>query len=336
MPTVSVIVPCFNEGRTIRLLLEALYTQTYPRIDMEIIIADGMSVDNTREEIGSFSQQHPDLVIKIVDNPQRAIPYGLNRAIAASSGDYIVRLDAHSVPRNDYVSRSVAALESDMGENVGGVWEIQPAAGDWRARSIAAAAAHPLGVGDARYRFSDRAQAVDTVPFGAYRRALVERIGGYDETLLTNEDYEFNVRIRMSGGKVWLDPGIRSIYFARASFSQLAKQYWRYGYWKAKMLSRYPATLRWRQALPPLFVLLLAGLAVVTPWLASARILLLMASSAYLITIFIFSARTAFQKRDPALVIGLPYAIAIMHLGWGTAFLWSLIQVRRMKSEANS
>jgi succinoglycan biosynthesis protein ExoA len=336
MPTVSIIVPCYNEEGTIQLLLEALYRQSYPRPEMEIVIADGISDDNTRQQIETFSKQYPDLQVKVVDNPPRAIPCGLNRAIAASSGTYIVRLDAHSVPRSDYVSRSVAALESGLGENVGGVWEIQPAGVGWQARSIAAAAAHPLGVGDARYRYTDKAQPVDTVPFGAYRRTLVDQIGGYDETLLTNEDYEFNVRIRNRGGKIWLDPSIRSTYFARASYSQLARQYWRYGYWKARMLTRYPSTLRWRQALPPLFILSLAGLTMLYPWFEAARILLLLITAAYLSIVFLVSARTAFQRRDFAMLVGLPIAICIMHMAWGSAFLWSMARMRTYKKEARS
>jgi succinoglycan biosynthesis protein ExoA len=336
MPKVSIIVPCYNEEGTIRLLLEALYKQTYPRGEMEVVIADGMSVDQTRQEIDSFSRQHPDLPIKVVDNPDRVIPCGLNRAISASSGDFIVRLDAHSVPRNDYVSRTVAALDSGVGENVGGVWEIQPAGKSWAARSIATAAAHPLGVGDARYRFTNKAQPVDTVPFGAFHRKLVEKIGGYDESLLTNEDYEFNVRIRKGGGKIWLDPAIRSTYFARATFSKLARQYWRYGYWKARMLHRYPDTLRWRQALPPLFVLSLAALSLLSPWSALARSALVIEIVLYLSILITVSARTMAQKRDPALLVGLPVAISIMHLAWGTALLWSFFQLRIAKSEARS
>jgi succinoglycan biosynthesis protein ExoA len=336
MPTVSIIIPCYNEEGTIGLLLEALYRQTFPRYELEIVIADGMSVDGTRQEIDSFSQQHPDLKIKVVDNPRRAIPSGLNKAISASSGDFIVRLDAHSVPKKDYVSRSVAALNSGLGENVGGVWEIEPAGAGWVSRSIAAAAAHPLGVGDARYRYADKAQPVDTVPFGAFRRTLVEKIGGYDETLLTNEDYEFNVRIRRSGGQVWLDPDIRSTYFARATFSQLARQYWRYGYWKARMLHRYPSTLRWRQALPPLFILSLVGLSLLAPWFSFARMLLLLETFVYLSILILVSASAAIRKQDPALLPGIPLAICIMHLAWGSAFLWSLVQMRIAKSEARS
>ena len=122
---------------------------------MEVIIADGLSTDNTRQEIHLFQQAHPDLAVRVVDNPQRIIPAGLNQALAAAEGDIIVRLDAHSMPREDYVQRCVAAIEAELGDNVGGLWEIQPGGDTWQARSIASAAAHPLGVGDVRYRVGD-------------------------------------------------------------------------------------------------------------------------------------------------------------------------------------
>jgi len=219
-----VIVPCYNERGTIRLLLAALAAQTYPRSAMEVVIADGRSTDGTRDEITRFQQEHPELAIQIVDNSQRHIPAGLNRALEAAQGEIIVRLDAHSVPHEAYLARCVDALQAGRGDNVGGVWQIQPRGAGWIPRSIALAAAHPLGVGDAHYRFTERAQAVDTVPFGAFYRGLIDAIGPFDETLLTNEDYEFNVRIRQSGRRVWLDPQIRSTYFARGSLGALARQ----------------------------------------------------------------------------------------------------------------
>ena len=186
-PKVSIIVPCYNEQSTIRLLLEALCAQTYPRADMEVIVADGMSQDGTRDEIAAFQAASPALDVRLVDNVRRNIPSGLNCALEASHGEIIVRLDAHSKPYPDYVENCVKAHESEKGDNIGGVWEIQPGADTWIAKSIAAAAAHPLGVGDAMYRLAVSASQVDTVPFGSYRRTLVERIGGYNESLLTNE-----------------------------------------------------------------------------------------------------------------------------------------------------
>jgi succinoglycan biosynthesis protein ExoA len=324
-PVVSVVIPCYNEERTIHLLLDALHCQTFSRADFEVIIADGLSNDNTRQAITSFETEHPGMKIRVVDNPPRNIPAGLNTAIAAAQGTYIVRLDAHSVPAADYIERSVTALENGLGDNVGGVWEIRPASASPVARAIAAAASHPLGVGDARYRYTTQAQKVDTVPFGAFRRELVHQIGGFDETLLTNEDYEFNVRIRQHGGIVWLDPAIRSVYFSRQTYRALARQYWRYGYWKGRMLSRYPDTLRWRQALPPLFVVGLASLTAAAVWLPLARLLLAAALLVYLGGLAGAAGLVARRKKDPALLVLMPAAMILMHLAWGTALIWSLL-----------
>ena len=334
MPTVSVIIPCYNEQSTIGLLLDALYAQTFPRDALEVIIADGLSTDGTRAAIAAWQQQHPDLAVRVIDNPQRIIPAALNRAIAAARGEIIVRLDAHSVPQPDYIARSVAALEAGRGDNVGGVWQIRPGGKGWVARSIAVAAAHPLGVGDALYRYASTAAAVDTVPFGAFRRSLIARIGGFDETLLTNEDYEFNTRIREAGGTVWLDPSIRSAYFARPTLRALAKQYWRYGYWKAQMLRRYPHTLRWRQALPPLFVAGLVALALLAPLWWAARLLLALQVGGYALVLLAAGVHAALKRRFAPLVVGLPLAIATMHLSWGSGLLWGLLRPPKRQSPA--
>jgi succinoglycan biosynthesis protein ExoA len=324
--TVSIIIPCYNEQATIQLLLEAIYTQTYPRTAMEVVLVDGMSTDRTRDEIAAFQRDHPELPIQIVDNPERFIPSGLNRGICAAGGQILIRLDGHAVPTLEYVKRCVSDLDAGLGENVGGVWEIHPARAGAIPRGIAAAASHPLGVGDARYRYTDRAQSVETVPFFAFRRELIDRIGKFDESLLTNEDYEFNVRVRQSGGTVWLDPAIRSTYYARPTLSALAHQYWRYGYWKGRMLLRYPHTIRWRQALPPAFIASLIGLALLAIVLPEARWLLAGEIAVYSLVLLAAGIRMALKQRNAALLFSLPLAITTMHLSWGTALWWSLIK----------
>ncbi len=326
MPSVSIIIPCYNEQDTICKLLEAIYAQTFPRIDLEVVIADGLSTDGTRSQIELFSNTHPNLHIAVVDNMPRSIPKALNCALKESKGEIIVRLDAHSMPFPDYIERCVADLQAGLGENVGGMWEIRPGAQSWVAQSIALAAAHPLGVGDALYRHADRAALVDTVPFGAFKRELLALIGFYDESLLTNEDYEFNARIRKSGGKVWLDPFIRSVYFARPTLALLAKQYVRYGYWKWRMLRRYPETLRWRQGLPPVFALSLIGGAVLAVFLPIFRVLLAAEILIYLIALGSAGVQAALKHNKVSLVVGLPIAIATMHIAWGMGFLWSMIK----------
>ncbi|PWH14809.1 MAG: glycosyltransferase family 2 protein, partial [Anaerolineae bacterium] len=301
------------------------FAQTYPRHLMDVTIADGHSTDRTREIIAQFQHQHPDLKVTVIDNDARTIPAGVNRAIAASQGEIVVRLDGHSCPYPDYIERVVTALQSGKGQNVGGVWEIRPGAETPMARAIAVAAAHPLGVGDALYRHAKQAALVDTVPFGAWQRSFLQQIGGYDESLLSNEDYELNARIRQSGGVIWLDPAIRSVYFARPTLRALARQYWRYGFWKFQMLRRYPSTLRWRQALPPLLVLSLFGnalLAWVWPlfgWLLALEL------GAYLTVLMLAGLRSALGRRQFFLLWGLPLAIAVMHLAWGSGFLWSIL-----------
>ncbi len=324
LPRVSVIVPCYNEQSTIYLLLEALFKQTYPRAGMEVIIADGLSTDGTRDVIAVFQKDFPDLCVRIVENPRRSIPASLNRAIEAARGEILIRLDGHSTPYPDYVENSVKAHTEGRGANIGGVWEICPGAETWIAKSIAVAAAHPLGVGDALYRHAQHAAEVDTVPFGSFRRTLIDQVGFFDESLLTNEDYEFNVRVRKSGGKIWLDPSIRSIYFARPTLRGLMRQYWRYGFWKWRMLRRYPDTLRWRQALPPLFIISLAGLAVLSTFIPLARVLLAGEFLLYFSIMILAGCYAAVRQKKAYLIPGLPLAIAVMHLSWGSGFLWSI------------
>jgi glycosyltransferase involved in cell wall biosynthesis len=323
LPFVSIIIPCYNEEATIRKLLDALHTQTYPLAKMEVVISDGFSTDKTREVIAAFQQEHADMSVRVVNNAARTIPSGLNQAIRESRGGLIVRLDAHSMPIPEYVERCVAAHEAGKGDNVGGVWEIHPGADTWMAESISFAAAHPLGAGDALYRVGAQEGAVDTVPFGSFRRELVERIGVFDETLLANEDYEFNTRIREAGGMVWLDPSIRSIYFSRSTLGALALQYWRYGFWKFKMLKRYPHTLRWRQALPPLFILSLLVLIVLSLWWGFSRTLLSLQLFVYVGVLGAAGIRLALVKQKGFLFWGLPLAISTMHMAWGLGFLWS-------------
>lgn len=325
LPKVSIIVPCYNEQSTIRLLLEAVGEQTYPRAEMEVIVADGLSTDGTRHAIAAFQRDVPDLRVRVVENSKRSIPSALNRAIEASRGEIIVRMDGHSKPYPDYIANCITAHQAGRGDNVGGVWEIHPGAETWIAKSIAVAAAHPLGVGDALYRHAKQAAEVDTVPFGSFRRALIERVGFFDESLLTNEDYEFNARVRKSGGKIWLDPSIRSVYFARSTLLELVRQYWRYGFWKWRMLRRYPDTLRWRQALPPFFILSLVSLFLLSVFIPFAGILLVAELFLYFSIMILAGLHAALRRQRAYLILGLPLAIFAMHLAWGSGFLWSML-----------
>ena len=321
---VSLIIPCYNEENTIQDLLAAICEQNFPLADIDVVVSDGMSTDTTRKKIQEFADGVPELKVRVIDNPKRTIPSALNQALKVAEGEYIVRMDAHSYPHPSYIKFCLRDLEAGLGDNVGGVIQIEAANQDWVAQSIAVAAGHPLGVGDARYRTGSKAREVDTVAFGAYHSSLIDRIGGFDESLLSNEDYEFNVRVRKSGGKVWLDPEIKATYIARPTLNALAAQYWRYGYWKLRMLTRYPETIRWRQ-LAGFFVLSWIGLGILSIWLVWARWLLLIEAVIYLSALLFAGIKAALSQNKTYLLLGLPLAISTMHFSWGSGFLVSLI-----------
>ena len=322
-PKVSIIIPCYNEEKTIGLLLIAIQKQDYPLSNIEIVIADSLSTDATKKKISEFIKSNPSVFVKVVDNAKQTIPSGVNAAADEATGEILIRLDAHSEPNEEYVKTSVDLLMNNVAENVGGIWEIQPGEDTCIAKAIAKAAAHPLGVGDAKYRVSTKAQYVDTVPFGAFYKKTFENIGRFDETLLANEDYEFNARLKNSGGRVWLDPRIRSKYYARKNLKELQKQYQRYGFWKVRMLQRYPATIRWRQAIPPLFVASIFLLGILSIFIPFTRIILEVEFGIYLLTVLLIGLQTAIKHNDLCFLL-MPLAIITMHFSWGVGFINSL------------
>ena len=319
--TVSVVIPCLNEEKTIHQVLDSLTNQSYPIDLMEIVIADGGSTDRTRDVIADYQSAHLELKLRVVHNEKRIIPAGVNTAILASTGEIIVRMDAHSIPKTDYVALCVEALEAGLGNNVGGRWDIMPSNESWIARSIALAAAHPVGVGDAQYRHSDTAAIVDTVPYGSFKRELLDKVGLFDESLIANEDYEFNTRIREAGGIIWYDPQIRCQYYARPDLNRLAKQYWTYGFWKVQMLKRYPSSIRWRQFLPPAFMLSLLGLGLLSIFFKPALWVLIGIIAIYLLVLAVVGLTLGIKNKNLALVLGVPLAIATMHFTWAAGFL---------------
>lgn len=323
---VSLIIPCFNEEKTINQLLESINEQTLPQREMEVIIADGMSTDRTREIIQTFQSGHSAMNIRVVDNPKRVIPAGLNAAIRASRGELIVRMDAHTIPAKDYIELSVRAFDEGKGEDIGGVIDITPGSPGWIGRSIAVATRHPLGVGDAMYRWAKKPTYADTVAFGTYARKTFDQIGFYDETLVANEDYEMNARLRATGGRIWIDPAIRATYHSRPDLSSLARQYFSYGFYKLRMLKRFPATIRWRQALPPLFVLGILMLLLLATFWKFAFITLICVVFLYCAILLAGAIPEALKKRDFILIPGIALAIMTMHFSWGSGFWWSILK----------
>lgn len=329
---VSVVIPCLNEERFIGKALHNLANQYEPD-RYEIIIVDGLSQDRTREVIAEFCRQRPDVSIKLIDNPARRIPAALNLGIRAAKGDIIARLDAHAVASPGYIRRSVEVLRQKGVGVVGMPCQVCPGADTLTAKAIATAVSHPFGIGDAKYRLgreSSSQEAVDTVAFACFRKELWSELGGFDEGLAANEDYEFNYRVRRHGQAVLLDQAEHCDYFARATLGDLARQYWRYGRWKARMIRSHPSSIKLRQVVAPIFaastVVLLAG----GSWFAPAWWLLAIEWAAYLALALFFAARLAVRSdAGIRLLLLMPVIFVIIHLTWGFGFLAGTIKAPR-------
>ncbi len=229
-PTVSILIPCFNEEVFIEAVIQNILDQDFPQEEMEILFLDGMSTDKTAEIILQFAEKNP--FIKLIPNPEKFVPQAMNLGIEQAQGEIIIRLDAHAAYPKQYISKLIFWLKKLPAENVGGIWNIQPRSNSTKAKAIARTLSHPVGVGNALYRMGiSEPQEVDTVPFGCYPKAVFEKYGNYDIRLKRNQDIELNKRIKRKGGKIFLVPDVECTYFARDTFSALWKNNYANGKW---------------------------------------------------------------------------------------------------------
>jgi glycosyltransferase involved in cell wall biosynthesis len=335
-PRVSIVMPCRNEAAYIGPCLDSILATDYPLDLVEVLVADGRSDDGTREIVERCVARHP--CVRLLDNPARITPAALNTAIRAATGDIIIRMDAHGVYPRDYVVRLVAALLETGADNVGGVVLTLPADATPRARAIALAFAHPLGVGNAYFRIGVPGRRwVDTVPFGCFRRELFDRIGMFDEELIRNQDDEFNMRLIGRGGRVLLLPDVVSRYYARRSIGAVARMFYQYGYFKP-LVARKVERIMTRQLVPPLFVLSLVATSVLGIWMPAARALLAGIVGTYVALLLTGSALTI-RKHGVRCAAALAAVFAVMHVGYGVGYLRGVIDHwspfgRRVRSTA--
>ncbi len=334
--SVSVIIPCYNEERFIGKSLENLAGQ-YPTASYEIIIVDGMSDDGTRRVIEAFADTHSELCVRVIDNTARNIPHALNLGIAAARGRIIARMDAHAAPSAGYIRRCVEVLSEGNAAVVGMPCRVRPADDSATARAIALGVSHPFGIGDAKYRLGHEGRAqeeVDTVAFACFKKSLWVELGGFDEKLLTNEDYDFNYRVRARGERVLLERSEHCDYFARGTFAKLASQYLRYGAWKARMVRQRPRSLKLRHLVAPLFVGSIGLLAITGYWLNVLWLLLGFELSTYLGAAWYFGLRVTTKNHAGLAAMALmPLVFVTIHCCWGISFWYGLF-TRAKGSEA--
>lgn len=308
---VSVVMPVYNEEKYIEKCVDSLLLQDYPKEKMEWIFVDGESKDRTVEILNGYREKYPELIV-VLSNPDKIVPYAMNIGIAASKGKYIVRLDAHADYAADYISKCIHYLETTDAENVGGVAETK--ANGFMGNAIAKMLSSKFGVGNSQFRTGGDSGYVDTVPFGAFKREVFSKYGGYDERLVRNQDNEMNFRIRKNGGKIYLANDIRLSYYCRDSIKGISSMAVKNGMWNVITMRLCPGSMGLRHFIPLAFVLSLPMLSLLG--LLHPIFLLALGAelSLYLLLDAVFSARQASSVKEFfALLILFP----IFHVTYG-------------------
>jgi succinoglycan biosynthesis protein ExoA len=317
---VTVILAIRNEADFIAESLGAVLAQDYPVNFMEILVADGLSNDATREIITNKAGDTQKPVIQIVDNPGKIVPIGLNIVLRQAKGDIIIRVDGHTSVAPDYVRQCVETLQRTNADNVGG--KMSAIGNNFFGKSVALATSTPFGIGGGRFHYSNQEEWVDTVYMGAWPRRVFEKIGLFDEELVRDQDDEFNYRLREQGGHILLSPAIRSIYTVRSTPYALWRQYFEYGFWKVRVLQKHPRQMSLRQFIPPALVLALL-VSFIIAMFPVIRPLSFVIPILYLFANLLASLWTAL-KRGWKFLPFLPIVFIILHIGYGLGFLVGL------------
>lgn len=308
---VTVVIPTLNEERSISACLDSVLGQTHR--NLEVLVVDGGSTDRTRSLVEAYSEV--DSRVRLIDNPRKVPPAALNEAVRLMKAEWLVRIDGHSTVAPDYVARAVGHLRTGDWGGVGGRKDAVGLTDEGRA--IAAALGSRFGVGNSTYHHGTSVQEVDHVPFGAYPKSVVEAVGGWNESLPTNEDYEFDYRVRRSGRALLFDPSMVIAWECRPSIRAFWRQYRRYGRGKASVVRLHPESAKPRHLAAPVLVATLAVAIVVAPRRPRWAIL---AALPYALALSVATVTTAPTVVGRAAKRAVPLAFAAMHLGWGIGF----------------
>lgn len=319
--TVSVVMPVYNEEKYISACVESLLTQDYLQDKMEWIFVDGGSDDKTKEILLDYQRKYPNL-IRIFDNLHKTVPYAMNIGIAKSRGKYIVRLDAHAEYATDYISKCVYYLDTTDADNVGGVAETKSRGKI--GQTIALMLSSKFGVGNSQFRTNGASGYVDTVPFGAFRREVFSKYGGYDERLTRNQDNEMNFRIRKKGGKIYMSQDIKLAYYCRDTMSGIAKMARINGRWNVITMKLCPGSMGIRHFVPLALVVSLLLLSIGSPFLTIARWLL---SSELLLYISLDAVFSLKQANTAAEFFNLMYLFPLFHISYGVGSVCGIVSL---------
>jgi glycosyltransferase involved in cell wall biosynthesis len=305
------VIPARNEAGSIEQCLQSVLGQTVQ--NLQVIVVDGASTDDTAAVVRRYQERDARLVL--LSNPDAIIPKSLNTALVAAEGIWFIRVDAHSTIPPTYVELALRHLREGKWGGVGGRKDGVGVTATGRA--IAAALGSPFGVGNSVYHHGSTVRTVDHIPFGAYPTALVRDLGGWDEGLVANEDFEFDYRLTRAGHKLLFDPSLRISWRSRQSIRELFRQYRRYGRAKVAVVRLHPDSLHARHLAPPALVACLTGAGVMGRRRPLFRALVVGSYAAGLVAA---SVLTAPKVDGRSAQLRLPLAFAAMHLGWGVGF----------------
>jgi succinoglycan biosynthesis protein ExoA len=318
LPFATVVIPARNESRTLIDCLHAILAQDYPRERFEVLLLDGLSQDDTRAVAESYAEKH-GLPLRVIPNPGRSVPAALNVALDEARGGRFVRVDGHSAPAPDYLRRCVAGNDRFDADLAGG-W-VRAVGKTPVGRAVAVAFASPFSMGNASsWSPPEAATEVASVPCGSYRIEALRKIGGFDEGQLANQDYEANYRLRLAGGRCVLLPEVWFDYETRGSFRRLSKQFFRYGWFKARTMVKHPHSTRPRHLVPAGGLVVLVLLAVGSLFSTPALVVLLVLFVLYALVL----AFAAFRADGERML--LPPVLTTMHVSWALGNVLGLIR----------
>lgn len=307
----TVVIPARNEERFIGQCLESVLSQTYPRL--QVLVVDGASSDRTVAVAARYADSDPR--VEVLHNPDRTVPVGLNIALAAAKGRYFVRIDAHSTVPPEYVATAVELLRRGQWGGVGGRKDgvgVTPTG-----TAIACVMSTRFGVGDSLYHYGEAPQVAEHVPFGAYETELVRELGGWNESLPVNQDFEFDHRVRKSGRDLLFDPDLTVEWHCRQTLRELFRQYRRYGQGKSMVARLHPESMGARHLAAPALVAVIGAALVNVPHRPRRAALLLFP---YVAALGVSSYLAARRVQGVRAKLAVPAAYACMHVGWGVGF----------------
>jgi succinoglycan biosynthesis protein ExoA len=326
--SVTVIIPCRNEAKHIRLFLEGLVRQEAASLPWEVIIADGMSTDGTREVLRECCVREPR--IRVIDNPAQSVASGLNAAIRVAAGNIIIRMDCHTEYAPDYILKCVETLKATGADNVGG--PARTIANSLMAKAISAAYHSPFSTGGAKFHNENYEGSVDTVTYGCWYKSKLEELGLFDEMLIRNQDDEFNLRLTRAGGVIWQSPAIVSFYHARSDLRSLFRQYMQYGFWKVLVIRKHRMPGSWRHLVPGVFSLcnLVALIACIVSMIAQSSFYLTVIGSIWGASLALYAlaclgaSSIATKRYGWSIFPLLPAAFVTFHVSYGLGFLFGM------------